>query len=147
MKTMIKFLGFGIFSILISTSVIAQHNQKTSVEKPAKTDTVHNNNRTTGVTKEPVDKLDESLLKAADAAEKAASKMKNVVENKAGKLAKASQPYLESLMVATTGLLDKLTAELDRIGSEKPAAKTEKPLSQSEKPAAKADKSTSKTVR
>ncbi len=142
---MIKFLGFGIFFILISTSVIAQHNQKTSVDKSAKSDTLHN--KTTGASKEPVDRLDESLLKAADAAEKAASKMKNVVENKADKLAKASQPYLESLMVATTGLLDKLTAELDRIGSEKPAAKTEKPVSQSEKPTTKADKSTSKTVR
>lgn len=77
-------------------------------------------NRTTSET----DSLQVSLEKAAVAAEKAAGRIKNAVENNADKLAKVSQPYIESLMVSAAGLLEKLANELDKAIEEKP--KTEK---------------------
>lgn len=77
-------------------------------------------NKTTSET----DSLQASLEKAAVAAEKAAGRIKNAVENNADKLAKVSQPFIESLLVSAAGLLEKLANELDKAIEEKP--KTEK---------------------
>ncbi|MBZ4191065.1 hypothetical protein [Niabella beijingensis] len=59
--------------------------------------------------------LEESLAKAAAAAEKAAGKIRVIVENKADKLAKTSQPYIESLATSTARLIEKLAGELEKM--------------------------------
>ncbi|MGJ7031722.1 hypothetical protein [Niabella hirudinis] len=59
--------------------------------------------------------LEASLSKAAAAAEKAAGKIKIIVENKADKLAKTSQPYIQSLAASTASLIEKLAQELEKI--------------------------------
>ncbi|WP_018627493.1 hypothetical protein [Niabella aurantiaca] len=62
--------------------------------------------------------LEESLAKAAAAAEKAAGKIRVIVEQKASNLAKTSQPYIDSLAASTASLIEKLALELEKIADE-----------------------------
>ncbi|WP_300599470.1 hypothetical protein [Niabella sp.] len=68
--------------------------------------------------------LEASLAKAAAAAERAADKIRNIIENKADKLAKTSQPYVDSLAAATASLIEKLARELDKMVDTPPSQKT-----------------------
>lgn len=68
--------------------------------------------------------LEKSLIKAAAAAERAAGKIRGIVEIKADKLAKTSEPYIESLAASAASLFEKLANELDKMTTDdKPAVK------------------------
>jgi|GEM_PF-6574838 len=69
--------------------------------------------------------LEASLSKAAAAAEKAAGKIKIIVENKADKLAKTSQPYIESLAASTASLIEKLAQELEKVVDDSSSKKSQ----------------------
>ncbi|MCF3108521.1 hypothetical protein LL912_07005 [Niabella sp. CC-SYL272] len=86
--------------------------QKPAPETPGNTDS-------TGGGKE----LEASLAKAAAAAERAAGKIRSIIENKADKLAKSSQPYVDSLASSTANLIEKLARELDQMVDANPPQK------------------------
>lgn len=67
------------------------------------------------------DRVDESLSKAAEAASRAAEKLQVVIEKKADKIAKESQPYIENFLLATSDLIEKLANEISKAVDEKPA--------------------------
>ncbi|MBK7099297.1 MAG: hypothetical protein IPH58_14380 [Sphingobacteriales bacterium] len=64
--------------------------------------------------------VEESLQKAAQATERAAEKLKVVIEQKADKVAKASKPYMENFLIATSNLIEKLAVEIEKMVDEKP---------------------------
>ncbi len=64
--------------------------------------------------------VEESLQKAAQATERAAEKLKVVIEQKADKVAKVSKPYVENFLIATSNLIEKLAVEIERMVDEKP---------------------------
>ncbi|GAB3027829.1 hypothetical protein GCM10027051_35990 [Niabella terrae] len=66
--------------------------------------------------------LNESLEKAAAAAEKAAERLKVVIEDRSKKIAKSSKPYVESFLIATANLIEKLATELESATAEPVAA-------------------------
>lgn len=64
-------------------------------------------------------RVDESLNRAAEAASRAAEKLQVVIEDKAQRIARESQPAIENFLIATSNLIEKLATEISRAVDEK----------------------------
>lgn len=118
-----KYAGSFLIFLFATGLVITGNAQSTadSINLPAVAGTPSGNTDSTKSSKE----LEASLAKAAAAAEKAAGKIRVIVEQKASNLAKTSQPYIDSLAASTASLIEKLARELEKIADEPPAKKTQ----------------------
>lgn len=117
MKTYVYATVFCVFLTFVAFQSYAQTKQsdnnpidnqqvKTDPKAPKKTNTEK--------------EVEESLQKAAQATERAAEKLKVVIEQKADKVAKASKPYMENFLIATSNLIEKLAVEIEKMVDEKP---------------------------
>lgn len=66
---------------------------------------------------------EKNMEEAAASIQRSAQKIKAVVEERADKLAKTSQPAIESFLVASSSLIEQIARELEKMTSEKPAKK------------------------
>lgn len=113
------FIAAGI--LVFSSNVQAQTTEikdnkvetRKEVEKPrpeAKTD--------------PMREAERNMENAAESIQRSAEKIRVVVEEKADRIAKVSQPAIESFLVASSNLIEKIAAELEKMVNEKPAKKS-----------------------
>ena len=76
------------------------------------------------VQNEPIKEAEKSLEKAAESIQRSAEKIKVVVEDRADRIARVSQPAIESFLVASSNLIEQIAKELERMVSEKPVKKS-----------------------
>lgn len=115
-----KYVPLSLIFLLITGTAITGRAQTTKDATSQKSATATPGNTDSTGGKE----LEASLAKAAAAAERAADKIRNIIENKADKLAKSSQPYVDSLAASTASLIEKLAQELDKMVDTAPPPKT-----------------------
>lgn len=65
-----------------------------------------------------------NIEKAAESIQRSAEKIKIVIEDKADRIAKNSQPAIESFLVASSNLIEKIAIELEKMLNEKPSKKS-----------------------
>ncbi|MFV0604256.1 MAG: hypothetical protein ACK5NK_00315 [Niabella sp.] len=87
-----------------------------------------NQNNKTVITneKEPISEADIKLDKAVASLQRSAEKIKVVIEDKADRIAKNSQPAIENFLIASSELIEKLATEIEKILDEKPVKKFSK---------------------
>lgn len=73
---------------------------------------------------EPIKEAERNMEKAAESIQRSAEKIKVVVEDRADRIAKVSQPAIESFLVASSNLIEKIAAELEKMVNEKPVKKS-----------------------
>ncbi|AHF17378.1 hypothetical protein [Niabella soli] len=113
-----------IILLLAGIGIISFAQAQTAPDTAKKPVTQHNETPADSLKNEQ--DLEKSLTKAAAAAEKAAGKIRGIVETKADKLAKTSEPYIESLAASAASLFEKLANELDKMTDDKQATKKTK---------------------
>ncbi len=73
---------------------------------------------------DPMKEAEKNIEQAAASIQRSAEKIKVVVEDRADKIAKTSQPAIESFLVASSNLIEQIARELEKMVSEKPAKKS-----------------------
>lgn len=113
--------------MLTSAAVLfsASTNAQTTENKDVKVETKKEAEKQASETKtDGVKEAGKNIEKAAESIQRSAEKIKVVVEDKANKLAKTSQPAIESFLVASSGLIEKIAAELEKMVNEKSSKKS-----------------------
>lgn len=110
-------------AVFIMTMLAFFNNAGAQTKKEEKTlDTTHTSpvskNKETAKDRDATDQAAESLEKAAASAQRAAEKLKVVIENKADKMAKTSQPVIENFLSATANLIEKLSLQIEQMVDE-----------------------------
>lgn len=117
MKTIIKSAFIALCILFVANNIYAQLNRddkKVVVNQTIKKDpTISNRSNSER-------DVEESLQKAADATERAAEKLKIIIEDKADKIARSSKPYVDNFLIATSNLIEKLAIEIEKMMDEKP---------------------------
>lgn len=109
--------AFLAIAVFVASSLYAQTSDMSSEpavieEKPKKE-----------VKSEPVKQAERNMEKAAESIQRSAEKIKVVIEDKADRLAKTSQPAIESFLVASSNLIEKIAIELENLLNEKQPVK------------------------
>ena len=118
-----KFIHYSIFAcglFLFTTNIQAQSNEKQIEDKPNREKV---ENKRQAPERDAVSEAEKNLEKAAESIQRSAEKIKIVVEDRADKIAKTSQPAIESFLIASSNLIEKIALELEKMLSEKPVKK------------------------
>lgn len=73
---------------------------------------------------ETMKEAEKNIEKAAESIQRSAEKIRVVIEDRADRLAKTSQPAIETFIVASSNLIEKIATELEKMVNEKPVKKS-----------------------
>lgn len=113
------FLTAGLF--MFSSNVQAQTTEATDNKTETKKEVEKPISQTQS---DPMKEAGRNMEKAAESIQRSADKIKIVIEDRADRIAKTSQPAIESFLVASSNLIEKIAVELEKMVNEKPVKKS-----------------------
>lgn len=113
------FLTAGLF--MFSSNVQAQTTEATDNKTETKKEAQKPISQTQS---DPMKEAARNMEKAAESIQRSADKIKIVIEDRADRIAKTSQPAIESFLVASSNLIEKIAVELEKMANEKPVKKS-----------------------